>query len=344
MKRVPQLDGLRGIAVLLVFSYHALHAPLGWAGVDLFFVLSGYLITGILLRLKEKRETEGYWSAFYFRRLLRIAPPYVGFLVVLSALFPVPWRQIWYWYTFFGANLASALGKCSVHAMEPLWSLAVEEQFYFIWPWLVLLSSRKTLRNVALGIMIAAPVLRAIFTLVLPSRAFIYDLTPFRADLLACGAFIAACTSEDAEWVKRWSRTSLAGLTVAGCLLAVLSVFRTFRLSADTVFFNTFGYSLIVVVFGSALVRALGMDPGWDRKVLTFGPLRYMGTISYTFYLYQVAIMDKLSQHFRSHAEVAVLGFMITFLLSALSWHFFESQILKLKMDQPAPTLKAGMA
>lgn len=307
-------------------------------------MLSGYLITGILLRLKQDHDTPRYWSAFYFRRLLRIAPPYLGFMVALTALFPIPWHRLWYWYAFFGANLASVLGKCTVNSMQPLWSLAVEEQFYFIWPWVVLLSSRKTLRRIALGIIVGAPILRAIATLALHNRGLIYDLTPFRADLLACGAFIATCVSENGEWTERWRSLSLVTLVAAGTLLMGLSAFRSFRLSADSVAFNTFGYSLIMLVFGSALVRALGMRQGWGRKVLASPPLRYMGQISYTFYLYQLAVMDKLAQHIRSRPEIAILAFVITFLFSAVSWHFFESQILKFRLEQPAQTLNTGVA
>jgi peptidoglycan/LPS O-acetylase OafA/YrhL len=336
MKRIPQLDGLRGIAVLMVFAYHALHVPLMWAGVDLFFVLTGYLITGILLRLKEDHDTAEYWSAFYFRRILRIAPPYLGLVVILTLLFPIPWRHLWYWYAFFGANFASALGKCSVHAMDPLWSLAVEEQFYFVWPWVVLLASRKTLKRAALGIMVGAPVLRAIFTPMLSNRAPIYDLTPFRADLLACGAFVAICASEDGEWIERWRSFSLMSLTGAGTLLIGLSAFPSFRLAANSELFNTVGYSLIVIIFGAVLVWTLGMSPGFWRQLFASRPLRYMGQVSYTFYLYQVAVIDKLSQHIRSRPEVVVLAFVITGLFSAFSWHFFESQILKLRLDQPS--------
>src|SRR5262245_32669871 len=117
----------------MVFAYHAVKAPLMWGGVDLFFVLSGFLITGILLDLKEEYDVKSYLSAFYFRRLVRIIPPYVGFLVILSALFPVPWHRIWYWYAFFAANIGSGLNAIRIHPLEPLWSLAVEEQFYLIW-------------------------------------------------------------------------------------------------------------------------------------------------------------------------------------------------------------------
>jgi peptidoglycan/LPS O-acetylase OafA/YrhL len=344
MKRIPQLDGVRGIAVLMVFAYHAFHAPLLWAGVDLFFVLSGYLITSILLRLKEEHNPASYWVTFYSRRLRRIIPPYAGLLIVLSILFPIPWAHIWYWYTFFGANVAAAFGKCTVHAMSPLWSLAVEEQFYFVWPCFVLVCDRKALKKLAVALMIVAPLLRFAFTLLLNSREPIYDLTPFRADLLACGALIAIYAAEDAEWVQRSRPWALASLITAGALLAGLSVFRSFRLNANSLSFNTLGYSLLVVIFGSALIPVLGMSRGLMYAFLTWRPLRYLGQISYTFYLYQVAVMDKLAQHVHTRAEVVVGGFLITTLISILSWHYLEQPILKLRLDPPSPSLQAGAA
>jgi peptidoglycan/LPS O-acetylase OafA/YrhL len=138
----PQIDGLRAVAILMVFTTHALHIPLLWMGVDLFFALSGYLITGIFLGLKDRRGTGGgYWKPF--RRVRRILPPYLGFLIFLTIFFHLPWARIWYWYAFLGANLALALGKVEVAAMTPLWSLAAEEQFYFIWPWIVLCAAER---------------------------------------------------------------------------------------------------------------------------------------------------------------------------------------------------------
>ncbi len=344
MKRIPQLDGLRGIAVLMVFAYHALHVPLMWAGVDLFFVLSGYLITGVLLRLKEDHTIAEYWSAFYFRRSLRIAPPYIGLIIVLTLMFPIPWHAIWYWYAFFGANIACALGKCTVHAMVPLWSLAVEEQFYFVWPWVILLCNRNTLRKVALGIMIGAPILRWLFTPEFVSRAVIYDITPFRADSLACGAFVAVCVWGNPDWVEKWRGSSVGAMLGCGALLSGLSIFRGFRLSANSIFFNVLGFSLIVLAFGATLIWILGMRAGFWRNLLTSRPLRYMGTISYTFYLYQVAFLDKLEQHVHSHALLALLTFVVTGVFSSLSWHFFESPILKIHLKPQTSKLETGLA
>ena len=111
MQRVPQLDGLRAIAILMVFAHHALHVPFLWTGVDLFFVLSGYLITGILLKAKPERNMRGYWGPFYKRRALRILPPYVGFLGVLSLTFRVPWPHVWYWYAFLQLILLWPLAR-----------------------------------------------------------------------------------------------------------------------------------------------------------------------------------------------------------------------------------------
>src|ERR1700722_20002721 len=217
MKRISQLDGLRGIAILMVFLYHALFVPLLWSGVDLFFVLSGYLITGILLRLKERTDTGdasiSFFAPFYLRRAYRILPPYLVFLLMASLFFPIPWRHVWFWYAFFAANVANALHQTSV-AMVPLWSLAVEEQFYFVWPWVVRRTNWRTLKYTALGIIVAAPVLRAFCTLFLSSNAPIYTLTPFRADLLACGAFIAVSEAEDPLWIR--SRRRLAGICALG--------------------------------------------------------------------------------------------------------------------------------
>jgi peptidoglycan/LPS O-acetylase OafA/YrhL len=128
----------------------------------------------------------------------------------------------------------------------------------------------------------------------------------------------------------------MVSLLAAGGLLIGLSTLHSFRLDANSESFNTFGYSLFVVIFASALIQALGLRKGLIRTILTCPPLRYMGWISYTFYLNQVLVLDEVSQHFHARAAVVVLGFVLTGILSAVSWRFFESPILKLNVLPPA--------
>jgi len=329
VRRIPQIDGLRAIAILMVFAAHTFGVPLFWMGVDLFFVLSGYLITGILLRLKESRATGGsYWSAFYFRRIRRILPPYIAFLVVLTIFFGVPWRHIWYWYFFFAPNIPLALGKVMVAAMGPLWSLGVEEQFYFIWPWLVLACSKEGLRRIALGVIVVSPLLRAVSTPLFNTHFPIYSLTIFRADTLAMGAFIALASSHDPQWIGRHRRMAVSSSLAALALLMGLSILPSFRAGANSVIFNSIGYSLSAVCLGSTLIYVLGAQSGLLYTILTAPPLRYLGLISYTFYLYHEAVLLKVGQYFHSPIPIALVAFSAIISISVVSWHFYETPIL----------------
>jgi peptidoglycan/LPS O-acetylase OafA/YrhL len=342
MKRIPQLDGLRGIAILMVFLYHAFQVPVFWSGVDLFFILSGYLITGILLGLKEKNTGESFdrriGRSFYVRRACRILPPFIAFLVLVTVFFPVPWSRIWYWYAFFDANFASATHHDPVRAMVPLWSLGVEEQFYFVWPWVVLFASQKTLKRIALGIVLTAPVLRAICTPVFSSQWPIYALTPFRADTLACGALIAVLAHTDTAWIRRNHYRAAWCASAAGAIFIMLSAGHSFRWTANSELFNTLGYSLIVAIFGGTLVYTLGSREGFVYSILSTRPLRYLGLISYAFYLYHWGVLILLEQHTHISIFVYPLSFAITGAIAAISWHFFETPILRMSRLLDAKT------
>ena len=143
--RIPQLDGLRALAMLSVFLYAALSAPMLWMGVDVFFVLSGFLITGILLERKAKGGS--YFGYFYSRRARRILPPYWMLIAISSLLFGSAWMKHWYWYVSFATNVPLALNQLSHQSLSVLWSLAVEEQFYLIWPVVVYLSRKPSCRE-----------------------------------------------------------------------------------------------------------------------------------------------------------------------------------------------------
>ncbi len=339
-KRLTQLDGLRGIAILLVFFYHAFNIPLFWSGVDLFFVLSGFLITGVLLRLKETRAHQGMgtiWRQFYARRIRRIFPPYYLLLAVVACLVTAPWERIWYWYVFFAANIGYLLLENKhVHALMPLWSLAVEEQFYFAWPVVVFLTSLKTIRRVAIGMMVGAPILRACVTPFVDGHMVVYVLTPFRLDVLACGAFIAAMAYDNPDWLRSRGKQAGWGAMACGFLICLLSVSPSFRLTASTIYFNTLGYSLIALLFGCLVVHVLGRENGLLATVLRHSFLRFMGMISYTFYLTHYGILFFLRDHLHSKLAITLLTFLITMVVSLLSWWFLEAPLLGLPRSLPS--------
>jgi peptidoglycan/LPS O-acetylase OafA/YrhL len=334
VRRVLQLDGLRGMAILMVFLYHSFGVPLLWSGVDLFFVMSGYLITGILLRLKDQRlaghvlSGSSFWRAFYFRRARRILPPYFLFLVIVGITFQVPWSRVWYWYAFFGADIVTALSQAGVAAMLPLWSLAVEEQFYLMWPFVVRIASTRTLKRVAITVIVATPVLRAACTPLFHSHSPIYALPFFRVDTLAWGALIAVSEFQTPAWVSL--HRPLAGLSAvaAGSILAVLSAFHSFRLTANSVSFNALGYTLIGIVFGGIVIYVLGSQDGFVHWLLTKRALRYLGKISYTFYLYHLGVIVLIQRSIHSRGLSGILAFLITSAIAAVSWAVLESPIL----------------
>jgi peptidoglycan/LPS O-acetylase OafA/YrhL len=133
MKRILRLDGVRALAFLTIFVHHGFDLPHLWAAVDVFFVLSGFLITSILM---ESRGKEGAWGRFYERRALRILPPYVAFLLLASFFLHLHWDHKVLWYALFAMNFAEVF-KLGVPGLGILWSLAVEEQFYlFCRSWL----------------------------------------------------------------------------------------------------------------------------------------------------------------------------------------------------------------
>ena len=226
MRRIPELDGLRGIAILMVLVHHTefalVHAPWLahrlWLGVDLFFVLSGFLITEILLRRPTGR---GFVRNFYVRRALRIWPAYYLLLLVVW-LFGAPlfgealrWGPLFY-HLSFTQCVPFAPGYLAYHpALRSTWSLAVEEQFYLVWPPLTL-----WLRRQALAVLLAAIVLVAIIARA--EGGWLHQLVT-RGDALALGSLLALYLTGTAPGAARRLRTVAAlagtgGLAVAGAL------------------------------------------------------------------------------------------------------------------------------
>ncbi len=330
-KRMVELDGLRAIAVLMVFLSHAYRSQILWTGVDLFFVLSGFLITGILLERRRQVNLGDYLASFYQRRARRILPPYLLFLVLVSLLFGTGWIRHWYLFLFF-MNTAPFEALTGLYPVGNLWSLAVEEQFYVVWPLVIRWLDEKALAWLAAGLLFVAPCLRWIATVFLHGHWNIYGATPFRMDLLAAGALIGiAWRSHRATVETVGRRYGLLIVAFASTILLLLSWYPWFQPSAGTVLVNVWLYELSLIGSAGALLWALGRRA---VSILTLRPMAYMGRISYTFYLVHPAAI-KISRQYMDHHS-AFVAFASAFLFSALSWHLMEGPILAGKPQVPA--------
>lgn len=376
---IPALDGVRGIAVLLVLMNNLypgephtfvdgvlyLVSNTGWTGVDLFFVLSGFLITGILLDTKGAEGgagAPGYFRAFYARRVLRIFPLYYAYLfllfVVLPAVAPLPpddvriAREAQGWYWSYLGNVRLAFGA-PISRLEPglFWSLAVEEQFYLAWPLVVWVAGRRRLVALCVAMLAASLALRVGWRLADGGRQAmnaIYVLTPTRWDGLAVGALLAVA----ARTPSAWPRVARRAWPVAGAALALLAAAFVVRrgLLAHDVVVQTVGYSVVAVAAGAVLAGAVAARPG-TRVARLFGHpvLRFFGRYSYGIYVYQGLVRYWLWHHVpfvRSLPPVAGLqapaallvlvgASALTTAAAVASYHAFERPFLRLKARVP---------
>lgn len=324
-KRIVELDGLRAFAIFSVFLYHVWTLPLSWMGVDIFFVLSGFLITGILL---ERKLKPGYFRGFYGRRARRILAPYYLMLVLSSVLFGTVWMKQWYWYAFFASNIPNAFHSVPHQSLDVLWSLAVEEQFYLLWPVAILFLSETALVWTAGMLILLAPVLRGIATSFVSSSAPIYHLMPFRMDLLAAGALIALLWRRS-PWVIR--HIPLLGpvmVVFAGGALVSLSRYQGFRTGANIPFNNVVLYSFTLSVAVGLLLWSL-QEKGIFPAILRLRALRFLGRISYTMYLVHVCFILVAEHWFSNRLIVFAAALTATLAYSTVSWFILEKQLLQ---------------
>ena len=315
--RIPVLDGIRGLAIILVlinniYPESAVGSTLDtmfvhftdfwWVGVDLFFVLSGFLITGILA---DTRDGARYFKNFYARRFLRIFPLYYGALFVL--LFVIPHLglanadqlhrlhvQRWYLITYL-ANLGTALHGDTHFRTNTFWSLAVEEQFYLVWPLFVLWFDWRKLIRISLWMMAASFVLRALWLARGLSNDWVYMLTPFRFDGLLVGAMLALAirAPNGKEWLK--ARAPMVWRVCAPLSLLLIAGYEIPR-SVKTEFpLQVFGYPIIAFAFAALIVLTIDAPPG-SRLERLFGSrtMRFMGKYSYGMYVWHGMIVELL--------------------------------------------------
>lgn len=360
-QKLEALDGLRGIAVLAVMASHFERflpasgawlpiktiASYGWAGVDLFFALSGFLITGILV---ATRGSNNYFVSFFARRVLRIFPIYyltLSGVLLLAVFFPgsadhlPPPAQRPFYFVYLTNWIPFFTGTWPPNVLGHFWSLAVEEQFYLVWPFVVALVSRGTLRSIAITVAIGEPVVRIAFlALHVPSAAI--DLsTVTRVDSLvlgACGALLYARYRDEKRFPLVWWIAIPLALYVAGLCLVPSDEGRI-------VFYQSIGFSLLGIGF-AALVTHLAFTDRQATNLQRFfrAPwLRRVGAYSYGMYIFHVPVLGICeimllrrlpitlqTNGFVSIAFVVLIG-VLTFAIAAASYELFERRILGAK-------------
>ncbi|WP_433974545.1 acyltransferase family protein [Tunturiibacter lichenicola] len=324
-KRIVQLDGLRGIAVLMVFFSHAFRSQLLWTGVDLFFVLSGFLITGVLIEQRRRKGWSAYLASFYQRRMRRILPAYILFLGVTSILFGIGWMRRWYLFLFL-MNTKLFLELDHRYSLGVLWSLAVEEQFYLVWPFVVYLLDEGALACLSGGLVLAAPLMRWIETAYYPGHWPIYSSTPFRMDLLTVGALIALVWRRNRTAVEHYGCYGLLLTGGAAIPLLLWSWYPWFQPAANSVLVNVWLYELSLIGYVGIVFWALS---GRVVGFLKLRPLVYIGKISFSFYLIHSTILYILHRHLRHQLVGVAIAFAVSLLYAALTWHFLERPILQ---------------
>ena len=360
MKYIKGLDGLRAFAFLLVFFFHAHFGYFGWVGVQLFFVLSGFLITGILLDMKRDLPTAGYFIKFYGRRFLRIFPLYYLYLFLVaqlahylfehkirSAYVSMFWEQfpyaLVYAYNFFMATSKFVLTSQFV---THLWSLAVEEQFYIFWPLVVFLTPARHLKRVFLAAIGLAPLLRLAVLIFYQQAPFeilgdpdtaVYALPFSHLDAFAIGALLNLGVS--IPKAKAQFLALLVGFPLLGMLTDFLS-------TGQWNFNNGFGLPLLLPnaykpVWGYSILNYLFMlliygvaREGWFVRVLEHAWMRYLGRISYGLYVYHYIILWLTTEVVFPELPPlpgAAIALPLTILVASVSFRFFEKPITDLK-------------
>jgi peptidoglycan/LPS O-acetylase OafA/YrhL len=366
---LPVLDGVRGLAVMMVLIFHFVGQMLptngieravvavtkhGLLGVDLFFVLSGFLITGLLY---EARDKPHYLRNFYVRRLLRIFPLYYGVLALVFFAAPlIPLlqgttldylreRQAWAW--LYGVNIyLAAHDEWSFSYLNHFWSLCVEEHFYLFWPFVVLLVARRPrgLIGVCLAISLGAMLARVIGVLMGLSWWTTVVLTPFKLDGLALGAFLAVMMRQPGgqHWLLR-------GLPKVACVvggLVVISFVWTVLVSRQGLdIVGSIRAALFQILMACLLIAVLiAPKKSAVSRFFCSRAMVLLGTYSYGLYVYhhfisyyltsnrtELELGNWLGSHGLAVALQAIFGISISFVLAYLSYELFEKRFLVLK-------------
>jgi peptidoglycan/LPS O-acetylase OafA/YrhL len=358
--RIPELDGVRGLAILLVLVWHYIQCTvsvgigtwqayalvpfrLTWSGVDLFFVLSGFLIGGILY---DAKESDNYFKTFYCRRIFRIFPIYFIWIVLfVFGLYAAgnhssgPLRTLFNWdipvwsYPLFIQNFfMSAHRNFGPQWMAITWSLAVEEQFYLLLPFFIRRLSYRGITKLAVASVVVAPIVRGILLWSGNDYFGPYTLLPCRADALGFGVLIAIACRDKTAWA--WLESHRPHLYAAFLVLGCGVVFLTLRQR----YLYGIGLTWIAAFYASMFLLTV-INPGKiELFIFRSQLLRKLGTVAYAVYLFHQGINSLFHMAIfgaepkivgLSSLGVTVLSLVTVFALSAISWKLLEKPLIR---------------
>ncbi|MBP7777746.1 MAG: acyltransferase [Acidobacteria bacterium] len=375
-RHVPELDGVRGLAIAMVMALHFINNQViptnvlervaikltnyGLWGVDLFFVLSGFLITGILADAKGKPR---YFTNFFARRSLRIFPLYYGVLLTMTVLVPaaalraidpqlLEVRALWPWlWTYLTNVYLASETSFSIPYVSHFWTLAIEEHFYLVWPFIIWSLATRPAMRACLVLGLGALALRVYYSVTAPEHLYAGVLTPCRIDALCAGAWFALAARDGDGQVRR--RTlQVAGL--AGLTIVVVSVWH-FAFHQAAALLLPLRSSALAVFFGALIYSAAHHDGLHALKAaLRFGWLRHLGRYSYGLYVFHgmvaygmhrygvPALFDDLTRvHTVNSLLMVTCGVGVSYAIAIGSYHGFEQPFLSLKSrfsNRPGPS------
>ncbi len=363
---IPELDGVRGLAIAGVMALHFVNNQVtptntleraavtlsnyGLWGVDLFFVLSGFLITGILA---DARGRDGYFSSFFIRRALRIFPLYYGVLLVMTVLVPpavlgaldhelLDVRALWPWLWTYLTNVYLAPETTfSIPYVSHFWSLAIEEHFYLVWPFVIWSLSTSRAMQVSAGLGLLALSLRLYFGVTAPAQLYADVLTPCRVDALCAGAWFALAARQQGG-LPRDLTLRIAG--VAAALVVALSFWHIVSHAAEVAVLAL--RTTALAVFFGALIHAMTHHPGLEglKAAMRAGWLRHLGRYSYGLYVFHGIVAYAMHRaavpawfagltglHTLDALLMVTAGVSVSYALALASYHGFEQPFLTLK-------------
>jgi peptidoglycan/LPS O-acetylase OafA/YrhL len=354
-KHIPQLDGIRGLAIILVVSYHySGNYPVfsfGWCGVDLFFVLSGYLITSRLIDLEKQKNP---LLKFYTNRALRILPLYYLTLIIFYAGFNLLVRkENMYLFDFYKHNWAGFVlffqnwsiihyDGVKENYLNHFWSLAIEEQFYLIWPFFLYQFAQKKFFYKLIFIIILLILLTRTFLYIqypgIDNFKYFFCNTFCRMDSFLTGGCLFLF--QKSNKAKQFARFGLAAF-----FIIIAGIYFTGNSNVSNPFISTIGFSLIAIAFAGLIHAASNNSSGIISVLFNYRWLRFTGKISYGLYIFHwivlIALESRLEQglsQFTSfnnrlaHGLSLLICLTISYSISVISYFYFEMYFLKRKV------------